>query len=455
MKKFTLLLAAALTMSAASAKTLNMWEGEVDFNTSGDYEITSKVPYTSIEYGDKLVFHFTNVSTDADNPGQLTAVAKDMDDSWTWTEFISWQNIDGDKYEYTFEDVCFESADGKRFSDYTVLEMLQGRNYFSVKGKNATLVSIDFVTASDVEYESTVIFEGAVEFGAWAKKAEIPAAKFANAKVGDKLQLTFTNVASGAQVSLEGSAPDADWTWTKIVPYADIVNDQYIYSITDKAVGDNAEFTFLEIAQAAGIQVGGQKATLVKAEILSRGGEPTPPTPPTPAEGIVIWEGNEPLDNAEVEITGKFADLEYGDKIVCVFTNVSKEADNPGQVTLATKDIDNDWTWTEFVAWQNIEGDTFSYTLVDEAFSLGDKFSDNTILEMLQGRDVMFVKGKSATLTQVLIQKASGAIDRVEAAVDFNAPVEIYTIDGRRVAEMEKGRIYIVRQGSNVVKMVK
>ena len=38
--------------------------------------------------------------------------------------------------------------------------------------------------------------------------------------------------------------------------------------------------------------------------------------------------------------------------------------------------------------------------------------------------------------------------------IDFSLPYEIYTLDGRRVAEFERG-IYIVRQGNKVMKIAK
>ena len=38
--------------------------------------------------------------------------------------------------------------------------------------------------------------------------------------------------------------------------------------------------------------------------------------------------------------------------------------------------------------------------------------------------------------------------------IDYSLPYEIYTLDGRRVAEFERG-IYIVRQGNKVMKIAK
>ena len=47
----------------------------------------------------------------------------------------------------------------------------------------------------------------------------------------------------------------------------------------------------------------------------------------------------------------------------------------------------------------------------------------------------------------------SGAVEIVEAD-GADTPKEYYTIDGRRVAEPESGRLYIVRQGSKVSKVI-
>ena len=87
---------------------------------------------------------------------------------------------------------------------------------------------------------------------------------------------------------------------------------------------------------------------------------------------------------------------------------------------------------------------------------MGIRDRDYTELETLPTRG-FFVKGQNATLTKVALVKAgSSAVENIAVdAIDFNAPVEIYTIDGRRVNEMTQGRIYIVRQGAKVTKIAK
>ena len=55
-----------------------------------------------------------------------------------------------------------------------------------------------------------------------------------------------------------------------------------------------------------------------------------------------------------------------------------------------------------------------------------------------------------------LIKKGAGVENvTVDNTIDFDAPVEIYTIEGRRVMEMTPGHIYILRQGNKVTKLAR
>ena len=71
----------------------------------------------------------------------------------------------------------------------------------------------------------------------------------------------------------------------------------------------------------------------------------------------------------------------------------------------------------------------------------------------------MYLKGTNFSITrvEVLNPKADGigSVTDDAAAIDWNAPVEIYTITGMRVTEMTAGGVYVVRQGNLVVKIVK
>jgi len=75
--------------------------------------------------------------------------------------------------------------------------------------------------------------------------------------------------------------------------------------------------------------------------------------------------------------------------------------------------------------------------------------------------DGVYVNGKNIKLNRVAVTRRvsniSSGIEDVKAEVragriDFSQPYEIYTIDGRRVASMNPGSVYIIRQGASVMK---
>ena len=100
--------------------------------------------------------------------------------------------------------------------------------------------------------------------------------------------------------------------------------------------------------------------------------------------------------------------------------------------------------------YDNITGNTYTYDIT------GDPYGDFTDVEMLSERGFA-VKGQNATLVKVeLIKKGAGVENvTVDNTIDFDAPVEIYTIEGRRVMEMTPGHIYILRQGNKVTKLAR
>lgn len=73
--------------------------------------------------------------------------------------------------------------------------------------------------------------------------------------------------------------------------------------------------------------------------------------------------------------------------------------------------------------------------------------------------DGFYVKGHGFSVSNVELRDADGnalsGIGDVETEAADEAPVEIYTLQGIRVAEMTPGNIYIVRQGDKVKKVIK
>lgn len=67
----------------------------------------------------------------------------------------------------------------------------------------------------------------------------------------------------------------------------------------------------------------------------------------------------------------------------------------------------------------------------------------------------LYLKGQNATPVEIFLSSKSGAaVENIaDDAIDFNAPVEIYSIDGRRVKEAAKG-LFIFRQGNKAQKVL-
>lgn len=476
-KIFTLLAAAGLAMSANAtvlwegSEVMGNWKGMLSLDCESPTNWTSEVStaMADMEVGDKLVFTYTDVSTDSEAPGQIQIDAK-VGPSWAWTAMVEFDIIPADGV-YSYEITDAPIAD----TDYTELETLPERGFF-VKGQNATLVKVELVKAGGpVQTSETIVWEGNFPIQNWnamfnlnvdAPENWTAAAQAAmkGLKAGDKIVFSYTDCADNAQISLNCKVGDA-WTWTEIIPYADIKNGQYTYKVTADEMAGTSDYTVLEVISERGFVVKGQGATLVKIAIVSKeGGDPNPPTPPTPTTGVTIWEGSvvmgawagmleyKPVDTNDQWNATAMESMVEGSKLVFHYTDVVGTDEKPAQIQLATFALDAAWSWAELVPYANVENAQYTYTVEDAPVGAAD-FTD---LEMLKEHGFA-VKGQNATLVKVELVNPGAGVENVavDNAIDFNAPVEIYTIDGRRVAEMTQGRIYIVRQGDKVVKLAK
>ena len=476
-KIFTLLAAAGLAMSANATV---LWEGEEVMGSwngmlSLDCESTNWTPEVAsamadLAVGDKLVFTYTDVSTDDEAPGQIQIDVK-VGNAWTWTAMVEYDNIPADGV-YTYEITDNIIAD----TDYTELETLPGRGFF-VKGQNATLNKVELVKAGGGDVTpttGTAVWTGSVEMGSWKgmleyknipENAQWNKTVMGGLKAGDKLVFYYENAdAASAQIQLNSFGLDNAWTWTTIIDADPILAGKYTYTIKDEPVGD---YTDLEMLSQRGFAVKGQNATLVKVEVVSKGGNQGGDDPEPPVTGgEALWEGEEvmgawkgmlSLDCESTNWTDKvataMAGLAEGDKLVFTYKDLEGTDDSPAQIQIDVK-VGPDWAWTPMVEYDPIPSNgVYSYEITDSPIA----DTDYTELETLPTRG-FFVKGQAATLVKVeLVKKGSSGVENVavDTAIDFNAPVEIYTIDGRRVSEMTQGRIYILRQGNKVVKVAK
>lgn len=169
------------------------------------------------------------------------------------------------------------------------------------------------------------------------------------------------------------------------------------------------------------------------------------------ANAEVTWEGDVDLAGwgglAEVPASA-FANAKEGTVVRIKLGNITATEESPVQVQLALKTVE-DFAWTQIVDCADVVGvDYYDYTVTDAV--VGD--TDETDLEMLKANGLN-IKGQNAHVVKIsLLGNGAGAVENVEA-VDFNAPVEYYTLDGRRVNSADKG-LYIVRQGKKVAKVI-
>ena len=111
-----------------------VWEGQFDPEGWGEVLEIPETAFAGLKEGDKIIFNFTNVSTDPEAPGQIQIALKTVAD-WTWTEAVKSANIEGNSYTYTVEDAIVGDADD------TDLEMILAHG-INLKGQNYILTSV-------------------------------------------------------------------------------------------------------------------------------------------------------------------------------------------------------------------------------------------------------------------------------------------------------------------------
>ena len=139
--------------------------------------------------------------------------------------------------------------------------------------------------------------------------------------------------------------------------------------------------------------------------------------------------------------------LRIGDKIHLYLTT-----GGGSQIQIAYVTPQSDWN--EHTPYENIGG----WTQYDVEVN-NDKSGASDFVRGLN-YDGLYVNGNDITLNRVAVTRRVPVISGVEdvargfarVGIDFTQPYEIYTLDGRMVTEMAAGSIYILRQGSLVVK---
>lgn len=442
MKKLTLLCAGLMLAGTALAQT----EAPAGWTVSAEYTPATAIPvaketdidpatsglFKGVQVGDRLDVYMDDWS------GSKLALATKVGDGWTWTQFVDYVMVTGPVYTYTFTD-----------ADEATVEALKGRELI-IKGEgsatvtkivrltpegNAPVVGDDGIAIpAGWEVVSSYAVTEKVPFGEWKGELSIPAATFADVKVDDKIMI-YAEAEKGAQVQINGAQP-----WTEIVGYADFADGEYAYTVTDEFITNIK----------SGLVLKGQKATVTCVKVIRKkaesGEDPVDPTPGdddytlegytnvgeyTPAEAVLGEWGK------EYETGGVFSGVKPGDKVI-----VYADAQAGGQLQLVTKE-GADWSYLKLIDCADFVDGQVAYTVADE-----------NIADLINSRGLWF-KGQNATVKKIIIWRKDTTTGVAAVEIDFNAPVEIYTIDGVRVSEMAKGGLYIVRQGNNVMKIRK
>ena len=431
--------------NSGTSSSSTVWTGDGDFNSWKSIVEIPESAFANAKEGDTVRLVFSNCGSTP----QVQIAVKTVAD-WTWTELVSYDDIVNNQYD-------LKISGTPSGCDDTLLAMLKAHGMY-LKGQDAHVAKVEILTSDggnsggnsggSSESSSSTVWTGDGDFNNWTSIVEIPESAFTSAKEGDTVRLVFSNCGTTPQVQIAVKTV-ADWTWTELVSYDDITNSQYDLKIEGTPSG--CDDTLLAMLKAHGMYLKGQDAHVAKVEILTSGGSSSGGNSggSSSSSETTVWTGSEALGswNNDVEIPASaFSSAAGGDTLRFNFTDCGE---NP-QVQLVIK-VGTDWTWTVLVEYDDITSNKYEYAIPS------DTRADYSVISTLKERG-MILKGQNATLTSVQVVKSGvSGIDEFKATdtrIDFNAPVEIYTLDGRRVDEMAKG-IYILRQGNKVMKVIK
>lgn len=222
--------------------------------------------------------------------------------------------------------------------------------------------------------------------------------------------------------------------------------DDYIeFPVKAYTTDENGAFTGDEVADALrvdGMYLKGKSASVTGMQILYRL-DPNDETVWDEVSSTLIGRPLSSLSSSPMFLAGntRFKKAQLGDKFV-LYIRKNNLGDNH-QYRITANDDNMEITGIQNFQSENIE------ILID---------SEN-LLSLLKskGLNVYGVNVDYDGFT--LLRKSQTGIDDIFTdkleGIDFTQPYEIYTVMGVRVSEMTPGAVYIIRQGTNVVKMVK
>lgn len=242
-----------------------LWEGSFDFGKWADmleYKTTNPQwkaqQMAGLKKGDKLVFHFKNVSSDEEAPGQIQIATFGLDGNWSWTVLVDADNIHNNLYTYTITDT--------KVGDYTDKEMLSARG-FAVKGQNATLLKIELQTTGGGSQGGdtpgsgeTVVDTPDFNVSSWEALYHISKSKLGSIKSADKVKL-YVSCNTGAEIQVAYKTSGSDWN--TYIDYAPISGSTYELPMTDSGLCEGANYD--------GLYFKGHDYTIKKVSVIRIG----------------------------------------------------------------------------------------------------------------------------------------------------------------------------------------
>lgn len=273
-----------------------------------------------------------------------------------------------------------------------------------VQGLNMTVSSIAVVTAADID--PNLLWEGNYEISGWNNGGEISPAKL---QAGDVLCYTFESAGGdNAQVIIKGS----DWKnllgTSKITPKDMELKEVYV-GVTEQMIETCGGKIFLQ---------GDGGCVLTKITKTDKTFEP---------KGV----------------------LAYGERVPGsqVFTTIPEDAKEIC-VTFAT---DPEWAQICNSGWTDFELAGEKVTNDDNTVSITYPLTADVIATVNKALEVIVNSNANVLSVKIPVAEEPAGIDNV--AVDENAPVEYFNLQGVKVANPSNG-IYVVRQGNKVSKVL-
>ena len=261
----------------------------------------------------------------------------------------------------------------------------------------------------------------------------------------DLIDVYLSDNKTGAQVQFAGKKHLENNGWSTFVKYQDVVMDDYIeFPVKAYTTDENGAFTGDEVADALrvdGMYLKGKEASVTGMQILYRL-DPNDNTvwdevSSSWLSGTLSSLSSGPLLMGSV----RFKNAMLGDKAVVEIKELNSE--DKSQYRVTANDDKMEITGVQNLQSENVE------ILID---------SEN-LLSLLKSKGLKVYGVNLRYNGFKVLRKSQTGIDDIftvkSEGIDFTQPYEIYTVMGVRVSEMTPGAVYIIRQGTNVVKMVK